>query len=267
MGGKIIERFTELTVENSPLNVLFSQWTFDQKLISKALSNVSQIFPHYSLHDESHSNQILVNIERILGEKIKLLSATDLWLLLEAAYCHDLGMVIPMNEIRDNWSSSEFRAFLENTAANSDHELFEICTKFSNKKPEEIFESLHWPLDVFEEVRLVLADFYRSKHASRSEAIVKNPWDQISLNSPRTELLPDRLFKLLGKISSHHGYSFEDVMRLPLKEMGVGNDEAHPRYIACLLRLGDLLDLDCNRFCPVMLKTAGTLPLDRKSVV
>lgn len=266
MASIIKERLKELCSTEPALSVLWAQWTFDEQLISKALNNVSQIFPHYSLHDASHSNQIVTNIERILGvENINSLSATDLWLILEASFCHDLGMVIPMDKIREDWETPEFTSYLNSLSTDSFHEFHTLGKKYTNTTCMNIFNHSQWPLDTFEDIRLLMADFYRGKHATRSGQIVQNPWQEINLNSPRNELLPTRLFKILGAISSHHGYSFEEVMQLPKKEVGVGNDEANPRYIACLLRLGDLLDLDDNRFCPVMLKTAGTLPLSTHS--
>lgn len=266
MATLIKKRLEELCLSDPSLRTLWAQWTFDEQLISKALNSVSQIFPHYSRHDASHSNQIVTNIERILGEeKIQLLSATDLWLILESAFYHDIGMVIPMDTIREDWEDNDFKNHLESIVNNPSHELQTMAVEFSSTNFTEIFKASQWPLDVFENIRLLLADFYRFKHADRSGKIVKNPWQEIHLSSPRNELLPARLFKILSTISSHHGYSFEEVLQLPKKEVGVGNDDAHPRYIACLLRLGDLLDLDDNRFCPVMLKTAGALPTSTHS--
>lgn len=245
MASIIKERLKELCRIDPTLSVLWAQWTFDEQLISKALSNVSQIFPHYSLHDASHSNQIVTNIERILGaENINSLSATDLWLILEASFCHDIGMVIPMDKIREDWDTPEFTSYLKLLCGDSAHEFHTLGKKYTNTTCMNIFNNSQWPLDVFEEIRLIMADFYRGKHSTRSGQIIQNPWQEINLNSPRNELLPTRLFKILAAISSHHGYSFEEVMQLPKKEVGVGNDEANPRYIACLLRLGDLLDLD-----------------------
>lgn len=261
MSSIIKQRLKELCDQNPSLNILWAQWSFDEQLISKALNNVNQIFPHYSRHDASHSNQILTNIERILGkENINSLSATDLWLLLESAFYHDIGMVIPISKIRDDWDTPEFRKFINSVSTDKKHELNKLGVKYINSKLQLIINNSQWPLDVFEEIRLLLSDFYRNKHASRSEDIINNPWQEIGLSSPRNELLPTRLFKILGSISAHHGYTFNQVMQLPKNEVGIANDDAHPRYIACLLRVGDLLDLDNNRFCPVMLKTAGAIP-------
>lgn len=95
MADLLIRHLNEKGQEHSSLAMLVNQWGFDQQLIPKALQNVGSLFPHYSRHDESHSKQILVNIERLLADNLSLLTATDTWLLLEAAYWHDIGMVIP----------------------------------------------------------------------------------------------------------------------------------------------------------------------------
>ncbi|MEQ3531861.1 hypothetical protein [Pseudoalteromonas sp. XMcav11-Q] len=266
MGSLIRNRLEELCSKDPGLNVLWAQWIFDEKLVSKALQNISQTFPHYSIHDDSHSNQIITNIERLLGEEnICLLSATDLWLILESAYYHDIGMVVPFDEIEADWESDGFQEFIREVQVDDSHELNEIAVKYSDKKFVDSMKAASSLVTVCYEVKLLQAEFYRKKHASRSEVIAINPFKEISLTSPRNELLPARLFKILGKVSSHHGLSFEDVMKLPKMQVGVGNDEMHPRYIACLLRLGDLLDLDNNRFCPVMQRTAGCLPKSTKA--
>jgi hypothetical protein len=49
------------------LKRLRNQWAYDRELIPKALQSIGSTFPHYSRHDQSHSDQILINIERILG--------------------------------------------------------------------------------------------------------------------------------------------------------------------------------------------------------
>lgn len=49
---------------------------------------------------------------------------------------------------------------------------------------------------------------------------------------------------------------------MPQNEVGIDINDAHPRYIACLLRLGDLLDLDNNRFSDVFLRSVKSIPKD-----
>jgi hypothetical protein len=112
MADILIDHLKKKSGEHGALKTLASQWDFDAKLIPKALQAVGNLFPHYSRHDESHSRQILVNIERLLGESVSLLTATDTWLILEAAYWHDIGMVVPKQDLSEELQSEEFQDFL-----------------------------------------------------------------------------------------------------------------------------------------------------------
>jgi hypothetical protein len=252
------KRFFELT-QAPNLKLLESQWQFDQKLIPKALQSVGQLFPHYSRHDQSHSEQILINIERVLGEeRIRLLSATDIWLLLEAAYWHDIGMVIPRKALVDTFSNPDFQVYRRQVAGDNGHELQKFAQHFNGNIPAEAFGGADTPLDAVEKFRLFMAEWFRRQHATMSESFINDPWQELGISSPRTELIPKRLFRWLGRICAMHGATFVDVLKqLPHKEVGMATDDCHPRFIACLLRLGDLLDLDDNRFCPVLQSITG----------
>lgn len=259
MSDYLQKHFKEEADKQSHLKLLESQWSFDQKLIPKVLQQVGQLFPHYSRHDQSHSEQILINIERLLGEsRIKLLSATDAWLLLEAAYWHDIGMVVPHQALKDALENPEFQNYRRQVASDSGHELQKFALHFDSTDLSKAFTGAQSPLDAVDKFRLLMAEWFRREHPNRSEKSVNDPWQELGLNSPRTELIPKRLFRLLGRICALHGATFADVLnQLPHKEVGMSNDDCHPRFVACLLRLGDLLDMDDNRFCPVMQRIAG----------
>lgn len=245
---------------HSSLQLLFSQWDFDRQLIPKALQTIGNLFPHYSRHDESHSKQILVNIERLLGSNLELLTATDTWLLLEAAYWHDIGMVVPHCDLEEAMSDPDFDDFLNVFTMQPFHELYAIALSMKNHRDSFHIFSEGSPLDAVTRLRELMAEWFRRKHSSRAEYIVSAPQKSVGINSPRTELIPARLFNVLGKICKMHGSSFQELMGaegLSFREAGMGNDDCHPRFVACLLRLGDLLDLDDNRFCPVMQGIAG----------
>ncbi|RKG84035.1 hypothetical protein D7W82_23525 [Corallococcus sp. CA049B] len=246
--------------QNPDLSLLLSQWEYDRRLVSDALQTVLRYFPHYSRHDASHSNTILVQVARMLGPaRIDALSATDLWLLLEAAYQHDIGMVVTDEKVRSWWSTPGFKDFLSQLSDNPDPELRQASTLFDGRSPPEGL-ARDWPIEVSRILTLTIAEYARRQHASNAAQIIMDPVRTIGLHSPRTHLIPMRLFRLLGKICAHHGRSFEDTMLLPSEEAGLGTDDAHPRFVACMLRLGDLLDLDNGRFCPVMSRSFGTLP-------
>lgn len=240
--------------EHDSLKLLSSQWHFDKELLSKALQDIVVFFPHYSRHDASHSKQIITNIERILSDRLINLTATDMWLLLEAAYSHDLGMVITQKQI-DDIDSDEFESYIKSHVNDVDSEFHLFAKDWVEEKallPRGKSSYLF-----INKYKQVLAEWYRQKHANNSSKYIRNPVSEIGLNSPRNELLPKRLFNTLADICEAHGKNFSDVLDLPHTEAGVGVDDCHPRYIACLLRMGDILDIDDNRFCPVMMNISG----------
>ncbi|HCG6065756.1 TPA: ATP-binding protein [Vibrio parahaemolyticus] len=261
MASKLVAHLKSRIENDSSLAVLGHQWGFDKQLVPKALQNVGNLFTHYSRHDESHSNQILVNIERILGvDRIKQLTATDTWLLLEAAYWHDVGMIVTKTEYEQASKSEEFKEYLQSIKSDSSHSLNGLCSRFDFSSDTWKFET-QLPYETVNDFKELFADWFRGKHASRASDVVASPWEKCGLSSPRTELIPNRLFLLLGRICEMHGCEFKELIAddvgLPYKEMGIGTEDCHPRYVAALLRLGDLLDLDDNRFCPVMVRIAG----------
>lgn len=266
MASRLIEHLKRKSEDHEQLALLVSQWNFDRKLIPKALQNIGQLFPHYSRHDGSHSEQILVNIERLLGDDIQKLSATDTWLLLEAAYWHDIGMVVPADVIAHDLGTKEFKHFVAKIADTTGHEQQSFAKKFDPKDASSCFVGAGTPLEAVEMFRLLLAEYYRCKHPERAEATVIDPWGQVGISSPRNELLPKRLFFLLGQICYLHGRDFDHVLqKLEFRQVGMGEENCHPRFIACLLRLGDLLDLEDNRFCPVMGRMVGSFPLSSQA--
>lgn len=246
--------FEKKCSEHVSLKLLAAQWDFDQILLTKALQNIQINFPHYSRHDASHSRQILTNIERMLGDKIEFFTATDLWLLLEAAYSHDLGMVITQKQISD-LDTDEFKDYVKELTEDSENELHDFATNWLTEKAQLPQGSKSYKF--LNKYKQLIAEWYRRYHSQNSSKYVKDPVIEIGLNSPRNELLPKRLFNILGDICASHGLPFTDVMKLPYTEAGLGIDDCHPRFIACLLRMGDLLDVDDNRFCPVMMNVCG----------
>jgi len=243
--------------EDSQYEVLWAQWTYDKRLVAQALQAVGVLFPHYSLHDASHSNTILRQLARVLGtSRIARLSPTDLWLLLEAAYHHDIGMVVPDAQKRQWWREPAFRVHLDRLKESSDRDLRSAAALLSSKSLGSLGDD--WPFEVQHALLLAVADYARQQHPKMAEQIVLQP-ALVGLASPRI-LIPKRAFQLLALICRHHGSSFEKALELPARESGYGTDEAHPRFIACMLRLGDLLDLDDGRFCPVLMSTLKGLP-------
>jgi len=261
MSTKLIAHLKKKCEEDGNVAILFAQWEFDQKLVGKALENIGGFYPHFSNHNASHSQQILVNIERILGNDVELLSATDTWLILESAYWHDVGMLVDAKSAKEVHSNEDFNFMVKMIAQDKGHDLNEFCSAYKEGDWVSAIGLEEHPFDGVEKYRQLIAEWFRRNHDKRIGGLVEDPFKFLNITSPRTELLPKRIYRYLGQICMSHGMNFTDVMeKLPFKQTGLGTEDCHPRFIACLLRLGDLFDLDDNRFCPVMAKHVSNMP-------
>lgn len=259
---KHLEKILYEKTKDTQSEILFAQWNYDKKVIPSALNAVSSLFPHYSLHDETHSITIINNIVRVLGiENIEKLSAIDIWLILEASYSHDIGMVVTSEELIESLQSSDFIKFFEDLIIDDKNGLHEFASQFEIVNNQIKYKSNYLNLELHDGIKYILAEYFRRKHSDRSKDIITNPSKSLSMSSPRGGI-PQRIFKILGDICASHTKDFEEVLNLPFCEVGIDVDDAHPRFIACLLRIGDLLDLDNNRFSEVMLRTLSKIPID-----
>jgi len=261
MSTQLIAHLKKKCEADDNVKILLSQWEFDQKLVGKALENIGGFYPHFSNHNASHSQQILVNIERILGNDINLLTATDTWLILEAAYWHDAGMLVDAEKAKKIDNESNFKTMLREIEQNKSSDLHEFAKVYLTAGWQGAIALEKHPFDGVEKYRQLIAEYFRKEHANRIGNIVLEDYKNLGINTPRTELLPTRLFRYLGNICVGHGMNFEKMMGvLPKCQTGLGTEDCHPLFVACLLRLGDLFDLDDNRFCPVMAKHVSNMP-------
>ncbi len=259
---KLLEKLLYEKTQGTQSEILFAQWNYDKKVIPVALNAVSTLFPHYSLHDESHSITIINNIVRVLGkEKLDKLSTIDIWLILEASYCHDIGMVVSSDKLIEALKSKEFIDFFKEIQQDKKNGLHEFALQFRIEDGKVKYNSNELSLEYHDGIKYILAEFFRRIHSDRSKEIITNPNGELKLSSPRG-VIPQRIFKILADICSCHTKTFEDVMKLPYSEVGIDIENSHPRFISCLLRTGDLLDLDNNRFSEVMLRTLSKIPID-----
>jgi hypothetical protein len=236
--------------------ILWSQWSFDKSLLVHSLNVISSIFPHYSLHEASHSNSVISEIEKILGQNIEKLSFIDAWLLLEASYWHDVGMILTFDEKEKLINEAGFTKFLHQLVIEKNDLTYyvNIFTEYMQGNSKANF------IELEKSFILILAEYIRREHPDRSKEILLDP-TTVGIKSPATGLINFRLFLLLSEIIKCHGKSFEGVFDIPFENDGLDVfDSAHPRFVACLLRIGDLLDLDDGRYCPTLLKTIGILP-------
>lgn len=241
-------------------NILYKQWLAAKDYVPQVLNTVQQFFPHYSLHDASHSEAILTNIERVLGRRfLESLPVTDLWLLLSAAYYHDCGMAVFDKDVAGALKDKEFVNMVREFQLDPNSPLHRYAALYKCETDHLVTAYDVVTPKSFESLKYLLAEYFRKKHASRSDAFLS---DDISINLPGNPI-PQRLITSLGQICLAHARDFDFVMAMPYDANGVvDGDFCHPRFVACMLRLGDLLDLDNNRFSDVLLKTLTSMPAD-----
>lgn len=264
-------------VNDSRFELLNSIWIMNKNMIPNAQSAISLNFPHYSLHENSHSTTIIKNIESFLGEeRIKNLSPTDTWLMLMAAYTHDLGMIVFNNVLEKKWQEKDFQNYLLKVSDNYyDKDLREAALLLvkidgnsvltQSRREETINSSLGnvTSLAVRKAVTLITADYFRRSHHERSKEMIEGIDAEFYkyVNSFSMHNIPNRYKTILAEIAYAHGINFYTVLdRLEYTSDGFGGDKMHPRFIAYLLRLGDLLDVDDKRFNSFTSKTFSSVP-------
>ena len=234
---------------------LAAAWIINKRELSKPLSTITTAFPTYSLHDVSHSQTIIETIERLLGNNIRKLSATDTFMLLMAACTHDLGMFLSYKTIEDKWKTKDFAKKINELENHRDPQiakaaklLHETQEKF-NTTNNSSNGTMLWALEVKNAVTLLTIELFRGEHAKRSEDYLNNDSEFAKLLANINQY--GGLRPTLAKIAYLHCEDFSKVFVFLDKEAngytGAG-DKCHPRFVACMIRLGDLLDFDNNRF-------------------
>lgn len=243
-----LEQHFEYLADSHPdVRDLHSLWLLLRKDLEDRLPHSRGVFVHYSLHDATHSRSVIRAIERFLGDdRINLLSATDTFMLLCCAYAHDYGMAMTFNQIYDALGTSEFIDFLlrqqdiAHTLGEEDVEAVKnLLSYIQEKKVNVNLQELYFA------IMLVIQTYLRPAHWKGVEHI----WGDFR------GLLEGRIngrFIQGGEgiidICEAHGKSFDDVLKMNIRADGIVGDDFHPRFIAAMLRLGDLLDLDNGRF-------------------
>lgn len=255
----------KIAVDNCEYNELWSTWNLNKKTLEPVLSAIIKDYPHYSLHDHSHSESILLNIERLLENyNIEMLSPTDLWLLLHVSYLHDFGMVILDSKIHEFWVKPDFQNFLKEQSESADEDANKAANIILNFENDKEKYSATWPLEIRCAVTLLISIYCRCQHANYSQNYILDIDKMWGIDLGHNGLIKKRFISLLADISAMHTKPFDEVFKLPKESNGFKNDYMHPRLIACLLRLGDVLDLDNSRFNQYGEKIFGKMPESSK---
>lgn len=256
-----IEGLLERKTKGTTNEILYTHWSAAKYYIFQVLDIVSHTFPHYSMHDKSHADTILKNIVRIVGRRTieEEFTAIDVWLMLMAAYYHDCGMAVFATDKLDAFQKdSGFVKYIISIQENKNSPLYEYAQYLEIKDGIIHYKNNELTAKSYESAKYLLADYVRKEHSERSFTRIQ---ESNSLHLPG-DPIPERLIYWLSEICRVHTCTFNEVMRLPFSENGCDDEDCHPRYIACVLRIGDLLDMDNNRISELLLSTLGVIPYD-----
>lgn len=251
---------------------IITEWRKRKLQYISILKTITMDFQHYSRHDETHSVYILTKIEQLLGkQRVDLLSAGDLWLLLEVAYSHDTGMAMTYDEVLELWEKDDkFQDYIRkcieadfgdaSMAALYYQEMDNLLhdrKKMEGVNGKKEFDfSRSWPVLTQYYVKILVAEYIRSHHAMRVEKLF------LKVDKETEEIIPVRLYQTVILVSQMHGKNFQDIFdQLKYCVNGFGSGVLHPQFVAAMLRIGDLLDIDNNRFDPYAVQHFGRLPL------
>lgn len=253
--------------------ILCTTWKQNKRWIKQLLEGTLGLFPTYSRHDESHALTVLRNIEMILGEqRIALLSASDCFMILHTVYIHDVGMVITeaqkkeivanekfidmVNELSDSGDESSKRAaeILKRTDYSYDLEN-------EMEEKQKLYED---KLEIYNAMTYLLAMYQRREHGMESKNQLYD-WTKSSekLGTGFSVFgIPQRIFLTIAECARMHTETgVERIMELPFEDNGYVFDYIHPRFVSILLQIGDLLDMDNDRFHPLTITNMGDSPL------
>jgi len=179
-------------------------------------SRVQHVFPNFTLHNTGHSFRIMEYMSKLVSDYTKL-SELEIALLIYAALLHDIGMAVSDDDI---------------TAIKAD--AFPFCdVKFSAMK--KIMGG---------DKSLAMQEYVRRIHASLSGRYIReNLKDKLVI--PKLTSLD--FTKELALICEGHTEDY-DWIKNKLRTNEVRGDYSfNPQFIATILRLADILDIDSNR--------------------
>lgn len=268
-----IERQLKAYTENSEKmdrhEILWHAWKHNKQWLSQLQEWIMPSYPTYSKHDESHSLSVLHNIEMMLGEEnIRKLSASDCFLLLHVVYIHDVGMCITHEDRKSLTSDPQFIAFLKEVRANGDRSMkkyADLLLTYCKEMPDLDSDDavLNIKLEIYYAILYLIPEYKRSQHGKASRDMLEK-WiddpEKLGIGFS-TSGVPSRFFHTIAACAATHTcYDFNEILKLCRADGGFANDYIHPRFAAVLLQLGDALDLDNNRFHPLVKEFMGTIP-------
>ncbi|HEV7771099.1 MAG TPA: ATP-binding protein [Solirubrobacterales bacterium] len=231
-----------------------------RETVSDWLGYIPTTFPHYTRHSIAHSDEIIKELSGLIfvdydpAQPISPFSSMELYVLAAGAYLHDAGMVVSDAEKASLLDSSEWAEWTGEGPASARWRAIQEIRKQAGNSPAEAAQA-HFAADL--QTRYLIAEYIRRKHHERVDVLR----DQPTLLS-KADLGDPSLRKTIVDVCVAHGLTSAELAmdeRYPTRR-DIRGSPVDVRFMAILLRLGDLLDLSHDRGCPLLLNAASPLP-------
>jgi hypothetical protein len=216
-------------------------------IVAQAMPDVEQVIQErgpkdFTLHDADHAARVAELMVDVMSEEVgEQLSAYELALLLLAAYLHDIGMA-PQH------------------ALVAGHHRLLLTGDGSALSPDDLRAFQHWldrehgghepPVLDPDEADVLLGYYVRAKHVAWGERWVRTNLEQ-RLAVPGYDAFVDDLMRICR--SHHEGYRSLASEQFQPRFLHGGKAIVHRRYLACVLRVADVLEIDPERTPQVLL--------------
>jgi len=254
----------QLTSSSSPerqsIVGLLHQWMPD---IERVLNSAGTSPLDFTLHDAGHSFRVAVWMAKIIPEDVLgKLSAYEVALLLLSAYLHDIGMTPEQARVQRHWRHLVFGPLPADNGGLSQEEAEAFQRWLDDERgglvPPLARDGKASEDDLRRAAELVTY-FARHKHNDWSEEWIRQ---NATGHLGSYEGWVEDLVRLCR--SHHEGYDDLEKAQFDPRLAGRHEEVVHLRYLACVLRVADILDVDPERTPPVLFQHRG---ISSKSVL
>jgi|RhiMetdeSRZDD1v2_1073273.scaffolds.fasta_scaffold09464_12 hypothetical protein len=223
------------------------------------LSYVPNTFPHYTRHTIEHSEQIVLQLSKLLfyeenpTQPTVPLASIEAYILIASAFLHDAGMVASDKEKLEIMNSDAWQDWTQN--GGGARRWDEILKFRAGSMPAEKTQR-DFLADV--QTRFLIAEFVRLRHHFRAADVIQQHQSALG----RFAFDDTQLERSIADVCIAHGlhsHELEDAQRYP-ERRDIRGEFANLRFLAILLRIGDLLDMSSDRACPLLMNAACPLP-------
>ncbi len=201
--------------------------------------------PEFTLHDETHLLRVTELMSRVIPEKVLLetLNPVEIALLILAAHFHDVGMVPDAAEAAKVRESQAYLLARDNWLV--EFPTFQDALRIANDPESDARDMQRCLQIVADHEQAIFQRVIRDTHAQRSAELIKSQLRDDARLNVGTGHLADTLALLC--VSHNWPPTHLTMGNGFLPDKAIGTFTANLPYLACVLRLADVLDFDRER--------------------